>query len=232
MPSKIIPNKFAVMTCDPGGTTACAQGVFRTDKGDDMVATIFKRAAEKRQIRSWEVRGDSEAQAWAICKSWSEFRFRCSVEYAIALPDIHFVIEDFALRELNAKLNSVEVIFGIKTLLRYTGVGGSLIRIELGNSIIAGCALEDGKVARVAPVLKKHKLIGKTPEEVMKFAQAKGWVAIGQVEWAIGRPVYQQPSTGKRCTNQRLRDLDIWVIGSEHERDARRHLVQKVSDIL
>jgi hypothetical protein len=43
---------------------------------------------------------------------------------------------------------------------------------------------------------------------------------------------FQEPQTGKRVNSDRLRDLDAWVVGSEHRRDAMRHLVQKVSNIL
>lgn len=182
MPTKIIPDKFAVMTVDPGGTTGCSTGVFRTDKGDDMLRAIFERAVKKRQVRSWEVRGDTELQAWTICEGWSAFKFRCNVEYGIADPDIHLVIESFFLRELQAQLASVEVISGMKTLL----------------------------VKKLQPKTANDNL----------------------VRWPLGRPKYQQPSVGKRCTNQRLRDLGIWVVGSEHERDARRHLVQFVDGIL
>lgn len=147
-----------------------------------MVASIFARAVKKRKITSFEVRGDTEVQAHIIFDYWRDFKFGCNVELSIPDRDIHFVIEDFALRELQAQLQSVEIIGGLKTLL-----------------------LNDNPTRRVAD---------------------------GPVLWPFGRPEWQQPSTAKRCTNQRLKDLGIWVVGSEHERDARRHLVQKVSSIL
>lgn len=147
-----------------------------------MVRTIIKRALEKRQIRSWEVRGDSEAQAWVLRDTWRDFKFKCNVEFGISDKDVHLIIEDFMLRELNAQLHSVEVIFGLRTLL-------------LGDN----------------PTRRIHD---------------------GPVLWPFGRPEYQQPSTGKQCSNQRLKNLGLWVVGSTHERDALRHLVQKVSSIL
>jgi hypothetical protein len=180
--ARIIPDKFAVMTVDPGGTTGCATGVFRTDKGDDMLATIFARAAKKNVIESWEVKGDSEAQSWIICNAWRDFKFKCNVEYAVPSPYTYLVIEDFALRELQAQLQSVEVKAGIKTLL----LGDDPTRI-----------VDDG------PVL-----------------------------WPLGKPEFQTPSTAKRRNNAMLKELGLWVVGSEHERDARRHLVAKVNDIL
>jgi hypothetical protein len=43
---------------------------------------------------------------------------------------------------------------------------------------------------------------------------------------------YQTPQTGTRMTSDRLRAYDAWVVGSEHRRDAMRHLLQKASDVL
>jgi hypothetical protein len=169
----IIPDKFAIMTVDPGGTSGCATGVFRTDKGHDMLSSIFERAVSKGQIRSWEERGSEEAQAWAIAQHWTQFHFKCNVEYSIPIRNIYFVIEDFQLRELQAKLHSVAVNFGVRTLL----VG------------------KDGL-------------------------------------WPLGEPVYQQPSQAKTRNNKQLKELGLWVVASEHRRDALRHMITKVSDIL
>lgn len=180
--SKIVPDRFAVMTVDPGGTSGCSQGIFRTDRGDDMMATVLKRALKKKQITSWEVKGIPAAQAWSICEQWIAFRFKCSVEYQIAFDDIHLVIEAFQLRKLQADLYPVMVIHGIETLL-YRDAGNVL----------------DGKL----PTL-----------------------------WPVGRPEYQEPSTGKHMDNKHLKRLEVWAVGSPHERDALRHLVQKVNAIL
>lgn len=44
---------------------------------------------------------------------------------------------------------------------------------------------------------------------------------------------YQQPSEAKAlATNARLKMWDLWVYGSEHERDANRHLVLKVNKLV
>lgn len=117
MPSKVVPDKFAVMAVDPGGTTGCGTGVFRTDKGDDMLVSVFARAVKKNQISTWEEKGPSELQSRVIVAHWTDFRFRCNTEYGIPLPNIHLVMEDFALRELQAELISVEIKGGVKTLL-------------------------------------------------------------------------------------------------------------------
>jgi hypothetical protein len=177
----IIPDKFAVMTVDPGGTSGCSQGVFRTDKGDDMLASVFARAVEKKQVHSWNEKGESEDQSWAICSYWVAFRFKCNVEYAVPTSYIYLVMEDFALRELQAQLQSVAVIAGVKTLLSRGG------RFDTKERTFA--------------------------------------------RWPFGKPTFQTPSTAKRRTNVMLKQLGI-LEGSVHERDARRHLVAKVNDVL
>lgn len=46
-------------------------------------------------------------------------------------------------------------------------------------------------------------------------------------------PTFQMSSTAMTyATNQRLREWDAWVIGSEHARDATRHLAAKLSDLM
>jgi hypothetical protein len=44
---------------------------------------------------------------------------------------------------------------------------------------------------------------------------------------------FQMPSEAKRyVTNERMKRWGAWVKGSEHKRDATRHMIKKVSDIL
>lgn len=42
------------------------------------------------------------------------------------------------------------------------------------------------------------------------------------------RWVFQQPSVAKAVTNERLRDIGLYVVGSEHRRDAMRHLAARL----
>jgi hypothetical protein len=43
----------------------------------------------------------------------------------------------------------------------------------------------------------------------------------------------QLPTEAKRyVTNERMRRWGAWVVGSEHKRDATRHMLKKVSDII
>jgi hypothetical protein len=228
----VIPDKFAIMTVDPGKTTGMATGIFRTDKGDDMLKSVIGRAVKKKQISSWQETGPSEDQAWAIALHWTNFRYKCMM-LGIPVPDIHLVVENFFLRELQAQLESVQVIYGLKTLLKFSGANTHIIRISLAPDVIAGCELDDfGIVKRVAPILKKYKLVGKSKRDVFELALQKGWIATARIPWPYGEPEMQQPSDGKQIKNDRLKTLGIYVAGSEHQRDARRHIVHKVNRIL
>lgn len=51
-------------------------------------------------------------------------------------------------------------------------------------------------------------------------------------EWRHGAPVKQMPSTKSYATNDRLKDWGVWIIGSEHSRDAVRHLCAYLSKAL
>lgn len=175
--AKIIPDRFAIMAVDPGTTTGCGTGIFRTDRGDDMLVSVMGRAVRKNQISTWQEQGDPEEQAWAVALHWSSFRFKCNTEYGIAIPDIHLVVESFELRTQLANLSPVLMMGGLNALLRRG--------IEPGSQ-----------------------------------------------PWPLGRPERQEPSTAKRVTNRRLKDMNVWVVGSEHRRDVLRHIVAKVSAIL
>lgn len=174
MGSVVVPDKFAVMALDPGGTTGLATGMFRTDRGDMMMKEVLARAIKKGVLLAADVDGDPVEQAWWLAKAWSDFRFVCTVERGIAESDVVLVIEDFQLRQRSADLAPVRVTTGLLTLLR--GREG---------------------------------------------------------DWPLGAPVYQGPSEAKgTATNDRLRSWGLWQVGSEHRRDAMRHLATRVSRML
>jgi hypothetical protein len=114
---KIVPDKFAIMACDPGNTTGCGTGIFRTDKGDNMLVTVMARAIKKNTLSTWHETGQYYEQAWVLAHHWLDFRYKCNVEYGIPLPDIHLVIEAFNLRKKNVDLTPVSIIGGLVTLL-------------------------------------------------------------------------------------------------------------------
>jgi hypothetical protein len=184
----------AIFAIDPGGKTGVAWGFFNAEA--DSVGSAIKRARKKSSIKAYELAGPTWAQGIVLGQTYKDFFFRCNVELAMDVADIHLVIEDFQLRQKNVDLAPVEVT----------------------NSFIAAIAGTDGGEAES---VKKTDDIGTRV------------VCTDQYSWPYGRPIYQQPSTAMTyATNARLRDWDAWVRGSEHMRDAMRHLAAKLSDLL
>ena len=64
------------------------------------------------------------------------------------------------------------------------------------------------------------------PVRVTSACDALCWTRSG-LRWA--HPELQQPSDKTFATNARLRDHGLWVVGSDHRRDAVRHLVKRYS---
>lgn len=68
------------------------------------------------------------------------------------------------------------------------------------------------------------------PVRVCYACEALTWQRSG-IRWAF--PVYQQPSMAMNfATNERLRAHGMWVVGSEHRRDAVRHMAAKYASII
>lgn len=158
--------KFAIMTFDPGGTTGCATGLFNTEGADDMAA-LLRRAVRKRALSSWEVKGEWHVQPWKIMEAWDIF-YDKAARLGVDPAYIHFVAEDFQLRQRSADLAPVAILCGVRTLLE-----DEADRLEIQQ-----------------------------PSEAKKFA-----------------------------TNDRMRRWGVWQVGSEHRRDAVRHLCVKTSKI-
>lgn len=122
----LIPEKFAIMAVDPGGTTGVAQALLRTDRGETTKA-MLRRAVRKEALKVGQVvaadvdrgtRFDALGQAAAVWRAWRDFAYRAQVEYGVPVPYIFLVIEDFALRQRDAELSPVEVTFALLALLR------------------------------------------------------------------------------------------------------------------
>jgi hypothetical protein len=194
-------NGIAVMGLDPGGTSGCAQGVFRADAKSTREA--LARAIAKQQLISWEEKGHPVQQAWAIANRWSSFQFKCNVEYGIDVRDIHFVIEGFNLRQLAVDLAPVKVTYGVLTLLY--------------------------KLPKRMERETDRKKTDHVPQHD-RTANPDQTDAPTFVEWPLGRPIFQTAGDAKHyATNQRLRDWGVWVVGSTHRRDAVRHVCAKLS---
>lgn len=64
------------------------------------------------------------------------------------------------------------------------------------------------------------------PVRVLGGCEALSW-SRGGIHWVT--IAHQQPSAKSFATNARLRDHGLWVVGSEHRRDAVRHLAKAYS---
>lgn len=143
----VIPDKFAMMTVDPGGTTGVAQGLFNVARLGDVLTTrrLLKRAMLKKVIRVDQIypasayrglgRLASVSMSVQIYRVWLSFQYRCLVELGVPMPYIFLVFEDFALRQRSAELSPVEVTSGVLTLLATgeiepNGMGWPSIRPE------------------------------------------------------------------------------------------------------
>ena len=172
----IVPEVFAVMAIDPGTTTGAVAGLFHPAAD---IATCLKEG----EWEAWEVEGSPAEQAWEIM---DEFRDRQAIWNiaGVAFPNIHLVVESFALR-----------------LKKAHGAGSDQRMID------------PVRVSSAMETLALHILNG----------ELRPWV----------RLEYQLPSEAKRSVpNARMRRWGAWVKGSEHKRDATRHMLKKISDII
>jgi hypothetical protein len=54
---------------------------------------------------------------------------------------------------------------------------------------------------------------------------------LGGFEWLV-QPVYQQAAQAKQfATDARIREWGLWVVGSDHKRDANRHLALRLAKL-
>lgn len=176
-PGRAVPEVFAVMAVDPGTTTGVAAGLFHA-------AADLKGCISEADWEAWEVIGSPAEQAWEIMDEFRDRQFVWNAEDGVGFPNIHLVVESFALR------------------LKKAHGAGSNQRM-----------MDPIRVATGIETLALHQLNG----------ELRPWTRIE----------YQLPAEAKRyVTNERMRRWGAWVVGSEHKRDATRHMLKKVSDIL
>lgn len=109
-------NAYAIMACDPGGTTGLATAL--VDLGQPTVATALHRAWIKGNLRTWTCTGDHIEQAWYICRYYTNWIFKTHIEQSmVRAHNDSFVIERFDLRMMGADLTPVRLIAGIEVLL-------------------------------------------------------------------------------------------------------------------
>lgn len=188
----VVPDRFAIMAVDPGGTSGVAFGLLNAKRNvDGTLRGLLKRAVKRKAIWTTEAKGEAWEQAWYLGNAWAAFHFRCVVELGIDAPDVHLVLERFQLRNLHADLAPVSVTHALMALLY------------------------------------------KMPYSHVGDATAMNPSNVDEGFWPLGEVEFQEPSVAKRyATNQRLRDWGVWVVGSEHKRDATRHLCVKASELL
>lgn len=144
-----IPEKFAIMAVDPGGTTGVAQGIFNVSrmKGELTTRGLLNRAVKKKALRVEQIypasayrdqgRLASVSMSIGVYRAWLSFSYRCLVDLAIPMPYIFLIFEDFALRQRSAELSPVEVTQGVLVLLATgeispaeVGMGWPSIRVD------------------------------------------------------------------------------------------------------
>jgi hypothetical protein len=113
----VIPESGAVLAYDPGGTTGIA-GALLNFRRASSTKTMMKRAVEKDAFRTSQIEGDPEEQANHLFQMWQDFVYHAHIEKGIAIDNVVLVIEAFQLRQRDADLTPVEIIGGLKTLLR------------------------------------------------------------------------------------------------------------------
>lgn len=164
------------MAVDPGTTTGVAVGLFRP-------AESIMRCLSEAEWESWEVIGSPAEQAWEIMDEYRDRQADWNIT-GVAFPNMHLVVESFALR------------------LKKAHGAGSNQRM-----------MDPIRVTEGMNALALHYLNG----------ELRPWV----------RLEFQMPSEAKRyVTPERMKRWGAWVKGSEHKRDATRHMIKKVSDIL
>lgn len=171
----IIPERFAVMTLDPGGVSGVARGIF--EARETLKATLL----DGGELEAWEVEGEPELQAFEIAEEFKEWSANLMIDGFCAANDISLVCESFALRQRSADLSPVEVRSALRALL-------------------------------MPPVDAR--------QGVMRFDHT--WVE-------------QSPGDAKSIgTPDRLKGWNLYRLGrgSDHKRDALRHLVLRVNRVL
>jgi hypothetical protein len=102
---------------------------------------------------------------------------------------------------------------------------------------IAGVAIPDIHLVCESFALRLKKAHGAGSDQRMldpvRVAEGMETLALNVhlVRWIMIE--YQSPSAAKKyVTNERMKRWGAWVVGSEHKRDATRHMVKKVSDLI
>lgn len=203
---------LAVMAVDPGGKTGVTWGWFNAEA--DGVGSAMRRARRRGSFFAVELAGTPQAQAWWIARQWVEFHYHSINELGCRSEDVSLAIEAFELRQRHVELAPVQVTFGLLTLLE----SGRLTQREA----------VDKKTDDIV-VFEKTNMYQNGKKTDGKFAKLQ----TATRGYPISQPRFQKASAAKSfATNNRLRSWDAWTRGSEHARDATRHLALRLSEML
>lgn len=122
----VVPERFAVMTIDPGGRTGVAQGLFKAQR---TVGLTLKRATRLGAIRAATVEGPFVYQATLLKQSWERFLFHAHVEQRVPRRSVLLAVEDFQLRQVAVELSPVEVFSAFWALMTVDLGGSALPRL-------------------------------------------------------------------------------------------------------
>lgn len=203
-------DKFVgVMGVDPGLKTGCSLGVYPADSGW-LVAERIEYALARGWVASFEVvldREDGRAAelnaAEVIAREWTSFAFTCAVPSGA----------DWVQNPVAPSGESVSRSAGDT----WQPCEAVMVVEEWTPRLPLASAERDAMYPiRIAASLEGllYRRVSAAPVVV-----SSGTATQGQ------RLVYQSPSYAKRfATDARLRDWGLWVVGSDHERDAHRHV--------
>jgi hypothetical protein len=116
-PKVVSEEEHAIMALDPGGTTGVAAAYVT------QFATLKESLQQARMKKATEVTGNWLEQARTLSEMMNRFQYTANVEHSIALPNIHFAIEDFVLRMPAAMTNLTSVWVAAATVAMFNPTG-------------------------------------------------------------------------------------------------------------
>lgn len=92
----VVPDRLAIMTFDPGGTTGVAWGVM------DVEGTLAE-TLQGAELASCDITGNHQQQANKLHDLWTTLHYGWLVERQIPDDNIHLVSEGFSLSKIGSR---------------------------------------------------------------------------------------------------------------------------------
>lgn len=96
MASRKVPDRIAVFTFDPGGTTGVAWGVMKPEQ-------TLNETLNGAELASCDITGDYKQQAGKLYDLWTGLVYNWNVEREISLDDTYCVSEGFSLSRIGSR---------------------------------------------------------------------------------------------------------------------------------